>query len=163
MATSASYWLAERRVLAVGADNMAWDVPDACDSELGVRLPGHLILLAWGGIYIIENLQLEELAAESHRPPLRLRAPAARRGHRLPGQAPGAPPRKFLTRKVRVREPASLPGRTYPLPGTAARTLSMAAGFSMVERSPGSRLSAMAWMPRLSILPLLVLGRASTK
>jgi kynurenine formamidase len=68
VAASASYWLAERRVLAVGTDNMAWDVPDACDSELGVRLPGHLILLVRHGIYIIENLQLEELAAESHRP-----------------------------------------------------------------------------------------------
>ena len=26
MAASASYWLADRQVLAVGADNMAWDV-----------------------------------------------------------------------------------------------------------------------------------------
>jgi kynurenine formamidase len=33
------------------------------DSELGSTLPGHLILLARRGIYIIENLQLEELAA----------------------------------------------------------------------------------------------------
>ena len=63
MATSASYWIAERRVLAVGADNMAWDVPGMRDPELGCLLPGHLILLARRGIYIIENLQLEELAA----------------------------------------------------------------------------------------------------
>jgi kynurenine formamidase len=63
MATSASYWMAERRVLAVGADNMAWDVPGMRDPELGCLLPGHLILLARRGIYIIENLQLEELAA----------------------------------------------------------------------------------------------------
>jgi kynurenine formamidase len=67
VSASASYWLAERQILAVGADNMAWDVPDVWDSKLGVRLPGHLILLARRGIYIIENLQLEELAAESHR------------------------------------------------------------------------------------------------
>jgi kynurenine formamidase len=60
---SASYWLAERGVVAVGADNMAWDLPEVWDSELGVRLPGHLILLVRHGIYIIENLQLEELAA----------------------------------------------------------------------------------------------------
>ena len=63
MAASASYWLAERRVLAVGADNMAWDVPGLRDAELGCLNPGHLILLARNGIYIIENLALEELAA----------------------------------------------------------------------------------------------------
>ena len=33
------------------------------DPELGCTLPGHLILLARRGIYIIENLNLEELAA----------------------------------------------------------------------------------------------------
>jgi kynurenine formamidase len=63
MAASASYWLAERRVLAVGADNMAWDAPGLRDPELGCLLPGHLILLSRNGIYIIENLALEELAA----------------------------------------------------------------------------------------------------
>jgi kynurenine formamidase len=63
VAASASYWLAEKRVLAVGADNMAWDVPGVRDHELGCLLPGHLILLARRGIYIIENLALEELAA----------------------------------------------------------------------------------------------------
>jgi len=62
MATSASYWMAERRVLAVGADNMAWDAPELRDPELGL-LPGHLILLARRGVYIIENLALEELSA----------------------------------------------------------------------------------------------------
>ena len=63
MAASASYWLADRRVLAVGADNMAWDAPGIKDPELGSTNPGHLILLARRGIYIIENLVLEELAA----------------------------------------------------------------------------------------------------
>jgi len=63
MAASASYWLAEHRVAAVGADNMAWDVIGEEDPELGVMLPGHLILLARNGIYIVENLKLEELAA----------------------------------------------------------------------------------------------------
>jgi kynurenine formamidase len=63
MAASASYWLADRRVLAVGADNMAWDVPGLRDPELGCMLPGHLILLVRRGIYIIENLMLEDLAA----------------------------------------------------------------------------------------------------
>jgi kynurenine formamidase len=68
VAADASRWLAERRVLAVGADNMAWDVRDAEDPELGVMFAGHLILLARHGIYIIENLLLEELAsAGTHR------------------------------------------------------------------------------------------------
>jgi kynurenine formamidase len=63
MATSASYWAAERQVLAVGADNTAWDVPGMVNPDLGCQLPGHLILLARHGIYIVENLYLEELAA----------------------------------------------------------------------------------------------------
>ena len=63
VAAGASYWLADRRVLAVGADNVAWDVPGVKDPELGCTLPGHLILLARRGVYIIENLVLEELAA----------------------------------------------------------------------------------------------------
>lgn len=61
VAANASYWLVDRGVLAVGADNTAWDVPGLKDPELGT-LPGHLILLARRGIYIIENLNLEELA-----------------------------------------------------------------------------------------------------
>jgi kynurenine formamidase len=63
---SAAYWMAERGVLAVGADNMAWDAPGFKDPELGFMLPGHLILLARQGIYIIENLALDELAASGH-------------------------------------------------------------------------------------------------
>ena len=66
MAASASYWLADRGVLAVGADNMAWDVPGLKDPELGCLMPGHLILLARRGVYIVENLALEELAAAGH-------------------------------------------------------------------------------------------------
>jgi len=61
MDRSASQWLADQDVLAVGADNMAWDVIGLVDPEFG-ELPGHLLLLARSGIYIIENLQLEELA-----------------------------------------------------------------------------------------------------
>lgn len=63
MDTSASYWAVGKGVLAVGADNMAWDVPGYKDPDLGCTLPGHLILLARNGIYIIENLDLEGLAA----------------------------------------------------------------------------------------------------
>jgi kynurenine formamidase len=63
MAASASRWLADHGALAVGADNMAWDVIGLRDAELGCTLPGHLLLLAQRGIYIIENLRLAELAA----------------------------------------------------------------------------------------------------
>jgi kynurenine formamidase len=64
VAKSGSLWAAERGVVAVGADNMAWDVPDERDPETGATLFGHLYLLAQKGIYIIENLNLEELARD---------------------------------------------------------------------------------------------------
>lgn len=63
MDAGAAYWAAERGVLAVGADNAAWDAPGIKDPDLRCTLPGHLILLARNGIYIIENLALDELAA----------------------------------------------------------------------------------------------------
>ncbi len=63
MSADASRWLAEKGVLAVGADNMAWDVPGLVDPDLGCLLPGHLILLARRGIHIVENLKTDELAA----------------------------------------------------------------------------------------------------
>ena len=60
---SGSRWCADREPLAVGADNMAWDVPGAEDPELGT-LPGHLLLLVRAGVYILEGLNLEELARD---------------------------------------------------------------------------------------------------
>lgn len=66
MGADASRWLAERRPLAVGADNLAWDVPEARDPELGT-LPGHTLLIVRAGIYIIESLYLEELARDGVR------------------------------------------------------------------------------------------------
>ncbi len=59
-----SLWLMDKRVSAVGADNMAWDVIGLIDPVAGCELPGHLYLLARSGIYIIENLNLESLAAD---------------------------------------------------------------------------------------------------
>jgi kynurenine formamidase len=67
MVASASYWLAQRQVPTVGVDNMAWHVPGARAPELGCFLPRHLILLARRGIYVVENLQLDSLAAKAHR------------------------------------------------------------------------------------------------
>lgn len=64
MSANASQWLAEERIRAVGADNMAWDEMGVVDPELQVSLPGHLILLVRHGIHIIENLNLEELARD---------------------------------------------------------------------------------------------------
>jgi len=58
-----SRWLVERKVRAVGADNMAFDVMGPADPELKVTLPGHILLLVRAGIPILENLNLEELAA----------------------------------------------------------------------------------------------------
>ena len=63
VAVESSRWLAERQVVAVGADNMAWDVRDIEDPQLGAMFAGHLVLIVHNGIYIIENLLLEELAS----------------------------------------------------------------------------------------------------
>lgn len=59
---SGTLWAAEAGVVAVGADNMSWDVPDERDPETGATLFAHLYLLPQKGVYIIENLNLEELA-----------------------------------------------------------------------------------------------------
>ena len=61
---SGTLWAAEQGVVAVGADNMAWDPPDERDPETGAMLFAHAYLLPKKGIYIIENLNLEVLAAD---------------------------------------------------------------------------------------------------
>jgi kynurenine formamidase len=63
VSASGSSWLIEKKVSAVGADNMAWDVMGPKDPDLKVTLPGHILLLVRAGIPIIENLNLEDLAA----------------------------------------------------------------------------------------------------
>ncbi|HEY7417415.1 MAG TPA: cyclase family protein [Ktedonobacteraceae bacterium] len=64
VSADASQWLADQQVKAVGADNVAWDMLGVFDPDLHVSLPGHLILLVRHGIYIIENLFLEDLARD---------------------------------------------------------------------------------------------------
>jgi kynurenine formamidase len=59
---SGTLWAAEQGVAAVGADNMAWDAPRDVDPDNGATLFGHVHLLTQKGIYIIENLDLRELA-----------------------------------------------------------------------------------------------------
>lgn len=61
---SGTLWAADRGVVAVGADNMSWDVPDERDPETGANLFAHVFLLPKKGIYIIENVNLEELARD---------------------------------------------------------------------------------------------------
>jgi kynurenine formamidase len=61
---SGTLWAAEHGVAAVGADNMAWDAPDDRDPETGATLFAHVYLLPQKGVYIIENLNLEELARD---------------------------------------------------------------------------------------------------
>ncbi len=61
---SGTLWAAERGVCAVGADNMAWDAPDERDPETGATLFAHVYLLPQKGVYIIENLALDELARD---------------------------------------------------------------------------------------------------
>jgi kynurenine formamidase len=64
VAKSGSLWAAEHGAIAIGADNMAWDVPGERDPDTGATLFAHVNLLAQKGIYIIENLNLEELARD---------------------------------------------------------------------------------------------------
>ncbi len=50
-----AHWLAEKNVFLAGADQLTFDA--------GFPFPGHRILLAENGIYIVENMNLTELAA----------------------------------------------------------------------------------------------------
>jgi kynurenine formamidase len=61
---SGTLWAAEHGVVAVGIDNMSWDVPEERDPGTGATLFGHFYLLPQKGIYIIENVNLEELARD---------------------------------------------------------------------------------------------------
>ena len=63
---SGNVWAADQHVSAVGADNMAWDNLEERDPETKMALFGHAHLLVKHGIHIIENLNLEALAAAGH-------------------------------------------------------------------------------------------------
>jgi kynurenine formamidase len=60
---SGNIWVADQKVVAVGADNMAWDNMVERDPDTKMALFGHAHLLVTHGIHIMENLNLEELAA----------------------------------------------------------------------------------------------------
>ena len=59
----AARWLTEQGVVAVGCDNMAVEVLPNPNKALS--MPVHQHLLVEAGVYIIENLALEELAKEN--------------------------------------------------------------------------------------------------
>jgi kynurenine formamidase len=61
---SGARWLAGFNPFLCGADNMAFDFPEHVDEELG-SLPCHSILIVKNSIYIVENLNLEELSANN--------------------------------------------------------------------------------------------------
>ena len=63
---SGNLWAADKRVVAVGADNMAWDAMTERDPDTNMMLFGHVHLLVTHGIHILENLNLEALAAAGH-------------------------------------------------------------------------------------------------
>lgn len=63
MDRGAADWASSKKVFAVGADNMSWDLPGYVDPVLRFSLPAHAILLVRSGIHIIENLLLEELSS----------------------------------------------------------------------------------------------------
>ena len=63
---SGNVWAADHQIAAVGADNMAWDSMEERDPETNMMLFGHVHLLVTHGIHIIENLNLEALAAAGH-------------------------------------------------------------------------------------------------
>jgi kynurenine formamidase len=57
---SAARWLAAKKIFLTGDDQMSYEVVAAT----GTVFPAHRILIADNGIYIVENLNLEELASQ---------------------------------------------------------------------------------------------------
>jgi len=55
---SAAKWLANKKIFLTGADQMTYEV----FPQQGTVFPAHRILIAENGIYMVENLNLEELA-----------------------------------------------------------------------------------------------------
>lgn len=54
---SAAKWLADRKIFLTGGDQLTYEVYP----EKGTIFPAHRILIADSGIYIVENMNLEEL------------------------------------------------------------------------------------------------------
>ncbi len=67
VSATASQMIADKKVLAVGADNFGWDEPTDFDEELNCNGPGHVLLIVRAGIYIFENLNLQALVSSGHK------------------------------------------------------------------------------------------------
>ena len=63
MSKSAAQWLADQKVVAVGADTWAVEVIPSEDTT--EAFPVHAILLTDNGIHIIENVRTDLIAAEA--------------------------------------------------------------------------------------------------
>ena len=59
---AAAEWLASQDPILVGADNAGVEIAPNPDPELS--LPVHQVMLVVHGIHLLENLKLDELAAE---------------------------------------------------------------------------------------------------
>ena len=60
---AAATWLAQQDPMLVGADNVPVEVSPNPDAQISI--PVHQIMLVVHGIYLLENLKLDELAAKS--------------------------------------------------------------------------------------------------
>jgi kynurenine formamidase len=63
LGTAAAQWLADQKVVVVGADTWAVEVIPGEDKE--IAFPVHVILLTDNGIHIIENVRTDLIAAEA--------------------------------------------------------------------------------------------------
>jgi kynurenine formamidase len=59
---AAARWLTSREIVAIGCDNMAVEVLP--NPDRGLMMPVHQHVLAEAGVYLIENLALDEIAGE---------------------------------------------------------------------------------------------------
>ena len=60
---AAAKWLAKQDPMLVGADN--WPVEVAPNPDAQLSLPVHQFMLVVNGIHLLENLKLDELAAQA--------------------------------------------------------------------------------------------------
>jgi kynurenine formamidase len=121
-------WLAARRVHAVGADTIAFEHLPAGGGH--AVLPAHRVLLVEHGIYIIEALALEELAASAVHECTVVVVPLALRG------ATGSPVRPLA---IVSADAGAAAGAAHTVAGSAAPTpgTSGAAG-AVVEPAAGT-------------------------
>ena len=137
-------WLAERDVHAVGADTIAFErlAPGAGHG----LLPAHRVLLVERGIYIVETMDLEELARDGDpRVPLRAVAADVLRRHRLP-RPPARGGRRMTeqTLSEQLGRPSPSVGAATASPTTSRPASSSGSSTSSASASPPHRLPTSA-------------------